>query len=472
MEATTSVWTPPQYDLSRTPKLVHTAYLSPDAEYPHNFARLVKWCPDGSLALAQCENRSLQFLNLPPELLDSTVAHAVVPPPPPVVPRTFIQPSPLLDFAWYPSASSRDLASFCFVVSVRECPVKLLDATDGRLRASYKIVDHRERQIAPHSLAFNVTADKLYCGFEDAIEVFDVYYPGEGTRLHTTPNKRSRDGLKGIISALAFAADTSSGIYAAGSLSPSAPSSSNIALFSETTGEVPVMFVGAEKRRNGAGFGIRASVSQLMFNPTQPYLLYGSFRRNDVIYNWDLRGDVSNPVQTFGGHGSPFPNMSNRRKTNQRMRFDVDISGRVLGIGDQDGHVSLFDVTSGDLAEAAVGGGNASASAARERETHAALRFKAHDDAVGSVVFHPLRPYLLSVSGSRHFDGARDSHSHESDESSSSDSESDGEEEGDGSTEGTPRTGKNAIVKMSRVRPQPRTFDSSAKLWNLTVEEG
>lgn len=30
-----------------------------------------------------------------------------------------------------------------------------------QLRASYRIVDHRERQIAPHSLAFNLSADKL-----------------------------------------------------------------------------------------------------------------------------------------------------------------------------------------------------------------------------------------------------------------------------------------------------------------------
>jgi len=29
-----------------------------------------------------------------------------------------------------------------------------------QLRASYPIVDHRERQIAPHSLSFNLTADR------------------------------------------------------------------------------------------------------------------------------------------------------------------------------------------------------------------------------------------------------------------------------------------------------------------------
>lgn len=61
--------------------------------------------------------------------------------------------------------------------------MKLLDASDGRvgpfsvrvtdqgdiyspnlwclkLRASYRIVDHRERHVAPHSIAFNTTADR------------------------------------------------------------------------------------------------------------------------------------------------------------------------------------------------------------------------------------------------------------------------------------------------------------------------
>lgn len=48
--------------------------------------------------------------------------------------RSFCQPAPILDFIWYPTATPLDPASFCFVASVRECPVKLLDASDGRVR--------------------------------------------------------------------------------------------------------------------------------------------------------------------------------------------------------------------------------------------------------------------------------------------------------------------------------------------------
>jgi hypothetical protein len=121
--------------------------------------------------------------------------------------------------------------------------VKLLDASDGRLRASYPIIDHRERFIAPHSLAFNLTANKLYCGFEDAIEIFDIQQPGEGDRLPTKPSKKSKDGLKGIISSITFS--SSYGYYAIGSLTPSSQAMDNIALYSESN-QAAIMPIGAE----------------------------------------------------------------------------------------------------------------------------------------------------------------------------------------------------------------------------------
>ncbi len=50
-------------------------------------------------------------------------------------PKTGIFPraAPILDFVWYPRATPRDASSFCFVASVRESPVQLLDASDGRV---------------------------------------------------------------------------------------------------------------------------------------------------------------------------------------------------------------------------------------------------------------------------------------------------------------------------------------------------
>ncbi len=115
---------------------------------------------------------------------------------------------------------------------------------------------------------------RLYCGYEDAIEAFDISRPGEGTRIPTTPSRKSKDGLKGaltpscscfvsnlpfcllpgIVSALAFSpiyTTSSDTFYAAGTLSST---SSNLALYSESQGDIPLMFLGG---------GLRSGVTQV-----------------------------------------------------------------------------------------------------------------------------------------------------------------------------------------------------------------
>ncbi len=59
------------------------------------------------------------------------------------------------------------------------------------------------------------------------------------------------------------------------------------------------------------------------------HILYASFRRRDEIYSWDLRGNTANPLQTFRcDDGS-------RLETNQKMKFDIDLGGNLMGVGDQ-----------------------------------------------------------------------------------------------------------------------------------------
>lgn len=112
-----------------------------------------------------------------------------------------------------------------------------------QLQGTYSIIDHQERFVAPHSMAFStdyarcvppnsicasrrlmtVLSDlSLYCGFLSAIEIFNLAAPGsEGERIKTTSTKASRAGQKGIVSALAFCPD-GSGMYVAGSYEGSA----------------------------------------------------------------------------------------------------------------------------------------------------------------------------------------------------------------------------------------------------------
>jgi len=290
-----------------------------------------------------------------------------------------------------------------------------------QLRASYSIVDHRERQIAPHCLSFNANATKIYCGFEDAIEIFDVHRPGndEGTRLYTTPSKKTKDGLKGIISSIAFCPDQTNEYFAAGTLTPS---DFNIALFSESTGEKALSWVGCEE--------LRGSVSQLKFNPTNPTILYASFRRSALIYSWDLRGDTSTPLQVFQAS-----ELGPREISNQKLMFDIDYAGRWLGVGDHKGDVRLFDLWTTKHSDSQTG------------PVSSTLKYTAHNDATGSVGFNSLKPWLLSIAGSRNFD----------DDGSESD-DSDDDSEGEGTKVVT-------VKKRSNTRP----VDTSIKLWDFTA---
>ncbi|KAF8550970.1 hypothetical protein OG21DRAFT_1418815 [Imleria badia] len=430
-------WLPPSYHVATgstsSPSLVSLTMLEHDADFPDNFPRTAKWCGDGSSLMVQCENRSFQMFTIESRSSSTSTSRSLT------HTKTFPQPAPIVDFAWYPGASQHNPPACCFVASVRDCPVKLLDGKDGRLRASYPIVDHRERYVAPHSLAFNMTVDKLYCGFEDAIEIFDVQRPGEGKRLPTTPSKKSKDGLKGIISTLAFSCSPE--YYAAGSLTPPSRVSDNIALFNESALE-PVLSIG------GVTGWEKGGVTQLMFNPTRPHILYAAFRRSERLWSWDLRGDPSVPLCCFSR--KVVSNESGHKNlTNQRRQFDVEGTGKWLAYGNQLGQIAIYGLEIGSGERLAGGGGIGEA-----RQIGPTLLYDAHCDAVGAVAFHPLEPRLLSVSGSRHFDEVALTAS--STGGSDSDSES-----SDESTENVD------MVRRLKERPQPSVRDASTKMWDF-----
>lgn len=138
--------------------------------------------------------------------------------------------------------AAQDPATCCFLVSTRDHPITLHDAFTGKVRCSYSATDHLDQIVAPNCLAFNLDGSKLvfrlkdafwilslthpalcvvriYCGFDNAIRIFDTLTPGRDfDLLSTTPSRRSREGQKGLISCIAFNPDRS-GLYAAGSFS-------------------------------------------------------------------------------------------------------------------------------------------------------------------------------------------------------------------------------------------------------------
>jgi len=275
-------------------------------------------------------------------------------------------------------------------------------------------------------MAFNPDMSKLYCGCEDFIEIFDLHQPGDGERFHTTTTKKSKDGLKGIISALAFCSDYS-GLYAAATYSVS----SSIALFDQSSHHgAPITYI------QGANSG---GISQLHFHPTQPHILFAASRRNGYVQRWDLR-NPSVPLDD-----EMFRGANKSGGTNQRMWFDIDLGGQWLASGNEAGMVSLFDVSGQNSPEINV--------------DEPILTFQAHKDAIGSISFHPIFPLALTVSGSRQFDLPRDAQPVQLDsssvalldEDSSSSSGSDEDE-----------------VQPASHPEFPCPHDASMKLWDFT----
>lgn len=71
--------------------------------------------------------------------------------------QTYRAPSAILDVCWYmyPASSDDGVAHWCFALSCRDVPVRLVDARTGESKSTYAIVNHVEEQVAPQVLAFS-----------------------------------------------------------------------------------------------------------------------------------------------------------------------------------------------------------------------------------------------------------------------------------------------------------------------------
>lgn len=167
-------------------------------------------------------------------------------------------------------------------------------------------------------MAFHPSLSKLYCGCSSFIEIIDLA-SSSSTRLKTTFTKSSKDGQKGIISALAFAPGATGDFVAAGF-------DGSVGMYTED-GELEGWLGGVE----GGG------VTQLSYHPLNPALLFVASRRSDVIQVYDLH----NPSQ-------PLHILPRKGRTNQRLRFDIDVWGRWLASGDEVGSLFFYFFYFGD----------------------------------------------------------------------------------------------------------------------------
>jgi WD40 repeat protein len=103
--------------------------------------------------------------------------------------------------------------------------------------------------------------------------------------------------------------------------------SQSIGIYDETNNELCL-------KLNGFGGG---GVTQVKFSKDGLYLFSAS-RHADSILCWDIR-DSANVLYELPRPG----------RTNQRIQFDLDASGKYLITGDNDGHVLLYDISTQEL---------------------------------------------------------------------------------------------------------------------------
>ncbi|EKX50697.1 hypothetical protein GUITHDRAFT_134835 [Guillardia theta CCMP2712] len=167
----------------------------------------------------------------------------------------------------------------------RDHPVHVWDAYTGQCRGSYCAYTDAEElsgaggteRAAAYSIGFDNTSNKLYCGYNNCIRVFDIERPGREHVLQPTFKRANREstGQRGIISCISFNPDRS-GLYAAGSYSR------HIALLASPAGKLLYTLNGH-----------RGGVTWLAWSPCGNYL-YSGARKDDEILCWDVRntGDV------------------------------------------------------------------------------------------------------------------------------------------------------------------------------------
>ena len=150
--------TAPVYNFAQEPRGVSTVSAgTSNSEVDGNFFRSARWsvllvdakaelifrCPDGTSILTTAEDRVFR-------IYDTSVHNSLCPtlklisrpadtdPDLSRPPRCFTQPDAIHSSLWYPTASLNHPETFCFMASVRDTSIRLIDATDGRVCSLWK----------------------------------------------------------------------------------------------------------------------------------------------------------------------------------------------------------------------------------------------------------------------------------------------------------------------------------------------
>ena len=295
-------------------------------------------------------------------------------------------------YDWYPRMQSSNPATCLFAATGRDQPVQLIDAYTGNIRATYAPVNEREEMESPATVVqFSPNGDQIItAGYksERMLVVFDTGIPGRGgTVVKLGHTKRSKDGQKGMISALACSKESSSissgsspliavGTYAPGSIyvydyrqkSHSGVIWNDGCCIVGHGNKHKHKCARGKKRRlvhnttddnhhddhdndnNIFSFAkakwyaqrVHRGITQLEFN--SHYMLYSASRNSDAVLVWDLRmmsGIEDFQTNPIGGYA----NYPTNAYTNQRLQFCLDEPSQRLWVGGCDGRLLVYDTS-------------------------------------------------------------------------------------------------------------------------------
>ncbi|XP_045201008.2 telomerase Cajal body protein 1-like [Mercenaria mercenaria] len=323
-----------------------------------NYLRGCKWAPDGSCILTNSNDNKLKVFNLPDELYYDGGENKIMAEMTPVL--SMKEADTVYDFCWYPLMSSSQPETACLAVTSKDTPIHLFDAFTGELRCSYRAYNHVDEVVAAHCVKFSPDGNKLYCGFNKMIRVFDVTRPGRDFESRPT---FAKEGQRGIISCI-DSSPTEDGLYAAGSYSRS------VALYNEPAGSMVCMFEGQH-----------GGVTQVKFSPDGTKLYSGGRKDNEILC-WDMR----NPGQILFS-------LLRTVITNQRIYFDITSDSKYLVSGSHDGTVLVWDTSIAPV----------QLNIHSDPIIQPAVAFEGHSDTVNGISLHPMLPVIATASGQRHF---------------------------------------------------------------------
>jgi WD40 repeat protein len=253
----------------------------------------------------------------------------------------------------------------------RDQPVHLYDAYTGLVRATYRPYNALDEMESPTTLCFANNGQHLVTGgfrTDRMLQVFDLNRPGRDASsiMKLGKTRRSKDGQKGLVSALATSDETN--ILAVGTYSPGSIYLYDLRAQSTEVAEIVVSGTcvvghGKSHSRKRKHFVLdvdsdddeallnfsaakvkwyqsraRGGVTQLEFSTDSQYL-YSASRRSNSILQWDLRR-VS--TSTFCPGVASYETDSD---TNQRIEFELHNDN--LWVGGRDKCIRVYNHKNG-----------------------------------------------------------------------------------------------------------------------------